>query len=53
MAIAQRQLSQGSWGTGIAALRARLRGAVIGPHDQEYEQAMGELKAQLAEVEGM
>ena len=23
------------------------------PNDQEYEQAMGELKAQLAEVEGM
>ena len=39
MAIAERLASWGSWGPRVAAVWPRVQGAVIEPHDREYEQA--------------
>ena len=39
MAIAERVASWGSWGPRVADVRPRVQGAVIAPHDREYEQA--------------
>src|ERR671937_503832 len=39
MAIAERLASWGSWGPRVADVRPRVQGAVIAPHDREYEQA--------------
>src|SRR5919198_2433152 len=39
MAIAERLASWGSWGPRVTDVLPRVQGAVIAPHDREYEQA--------------
>src|ERR687884_1744165 len=39
MAIAERLASWGSWGPRVTDVLPRVQGAVIEPHDREYEQA--------------